>query len=93
MFRAFVTFILFSLIIAFRHFVDPEPFETINSVLQIALIGTAVMVGWVPAGLAALATLEICEFFLVYPVFTFGVDSWLGSVNLLYYHSLPIYVA
>ena len=82
MFRAFVTFILFSLIIAFRHFVDPEPFEAINSVLQIALIGTAVMVGGVSAALAALATLEVCEFFLVDPVFIFGVDVWLWVCQL-----------
>ncbi len=82
MFRAFVTFILFSLIIAFRHFVDPEPFEVINSVLQMALIGTAVICGGISAALAALSTLEICEFFLVDPVFTFGVYDWLGVYQL-----------
>jgi hypothetical protein len=81
-FRAFVTFILFSLIIAFRHFVDPEPFEVINSVLQIALIGTAMICGGVSAAIVALATLEICEFFLVDPAFTFGVYSWLGVCQL-----------
>jgi hypothetical protein len=81
-FRAFVTLILFSLIIAFRHFVDPEPFETVNSVLQIALIGAAVIWGGISAALVALATLEICEYFLVDPAFAFGIYGWLEVCQL-----------
>jgi hypothetical protein len=82
MFRAFITFILFSLIIGFRHLVDPEPFGVINSVLQMALIGMAVICGGISAALAALSTIEICEFFFVDPVFTFGVYDWIGVFQL-----------
>jgi len=81
-FRAFVTFILFSLIIAFRHLVDPEPFVVINSTLLIGIVGVATIYGGGAAALVALATLEACEFFLVDPVFTFGTSSWLGVSEL-----------
>jgi glycosyltransferase involved in cell wall biosynthesis len=65
-----------------RNFVDAPPFNVMNSIVQVCVLGAAMMLGGVTATIAAFLFILGVDFFLIDPVFALGVNDWRGLVEL-----------
>jgi K+-sensing histidine kinase KdpD len=71
-------------IVVLRHFVDTPPFDEINSLLQICIIGAAMMWGGAIAAITAFLFVVGIDFFLPNPLFTLGIHDWRGLIELAF---------
>jgi K+-sensing histidine kinase KdpD len=71
-------------IVSLRNFADAPPFAEINSLLQICLLGAAMMWGGVTAAIAAFLLVVGLDFFLIGPVFSVGIQDWRGLIELAF---------
>jgi adenylylsulfate kinase len=74
--HALVYLLLCSAVLILRHSVDAQPFEIVNSMLQIGFLGAAMLYGGAVGAICAFFFVEGFEFFLVEPVFTLGAQNW-----------------
>jgi hypothetical protein len=77
-------FMLCAATVVLRHFADAPPFDEMNSLLQICLLGAAMMLGGVIAAIAAFLLVVGLDFFLIDPVFSLGIKDWRGLIELAF---------
>ena len=73
-----------------RNFVDAPPFNVMNMVLQVCLLGTAMMWGGVTATIAAFLFILGVDFFLIDPLFALGVHDWRELAELTFGSALGL---
>ncbi len=76
--------LLCAAIVTLRNFVDAPPFDEVNSLVQISLVGAAMMWEGVIAAIAVLLFVVGLDFFLIEPVFAIGTHDWRGLFELTF---------
>ena len=76
--------LLCAAIVTLRNFVDTPPFDAVNSLLQISLVGAAMMWEGVIAATAVLLFVVGFDFFFIDPVFAIGTHDWRGLIQLAF---------
>jgi hypothetical protein len=74
--------ILFAAIVVLRNLVDAQPYNVMNTILQVCFLGAAMTWGGMTAAIAAFLFVLGIDFFLIDPVFALGVNDWRGLFEL-----------
>ena len=76
--------LLCAAIVTLRNFVDTPPFDAVNGLFQISLVGAAMMWEGVIAATAVLLFVVGFDFFFIDPVFAIGTHDWRGLIQLAF---------
>lgn len=80
--RPIAYLLLCMVVFGLRSAVDSSPFSALNSFLLISLLGATMMCRGTPAAILTSLIVIGFEFFLIDPVFTFGVHDWWAMLQL-----------